>query len=167
MSVTPSGRIVYRDPSYRTLAVMRPPEPARRIALGFSLLLADVPGEEEESFDGCLVRITELGIWSPTIERVGYRWLEVLAPGDDALRGTPSVLFASGELVDAQALLALPMLFDWDAYLVPASGRLLLFISHDGLVEIVAKTQAIFEATFEQLESGGWNIRERVSRERY
>ena len=34
----------------------------------------------------------------------------MLAPGDDALRGTPSFRFASGELVDAQALLTLPML---------------------------------------------------------
>jgi hypothetical protein len=165
MEVSSSGRVMFKDQSHRVMAVVRPPESPRRVALAYALLSLDCSAGDEADFKGCLLRITNMDIWSPALDRAGQRLLEAFLPNarSDAYL---SWWFTPDEFVGAHALLTLPLLFEWDAYLVSGSAHLAVYISHDGPVEISTKMQPVLENTAERLEEWGWQVRERLYRPR-
>ena len=59
-------------------------------------------------------------------------------------------------------MLMLPMLFQWDATVVFASGDLIAYVSHDEIVHIVTRTTQIFEDVFRRFERGEWQLKERA-----
>lgn len=63
----------------------------------------------------------------------------------------PGQLFDSSEAVALQSFLILPVLFSWDAYLVPESGEYFVFNSHDESVYVVSGTKQTHEKLFELL----------------
>ena len=165
IEVSPSGRVMFQHQSHRVMALVRPPESPRRVALAYALLSLDSAGGDEADFKGCLIRITDMDIWSPALDRAGQRLLATFLP-NARTEARLSWWFTPDEFVSAHALLALPLLFEWDAYLVTGSGHFAVFISHDGPVEISTKTQPLVEETAERLEEWGWPLRERLHRPR-
>jgi hypothetical protein len=55
--------------------------------------------------------------------------------------------------VDAQATLSLCLLFEWDVYLAPNSGEVIASVSHDGPVNVIARTPARFESLFRRFDN--------------
>jgi hypothetical protein len=131
------------------------------LALGYVLLAS--AGDSEEDFPGGMVWINEWDIWSESFERVGWRTAQGLRGGTGApsLREAPGHLLASEEFVDAQALLLLPMLFQWDSHFVPSTGEFFVYMSHEGPLLIVASDRAVCDRLFARFEEGEWNPRER------
>jgi hypothetical protein len=107
---------------------------------------------------GGLVWLADWNIWSETTERVGQRLLEALRGGNaaPALSDSPASLVTEGELVDTQALLALPILFQWDAYFIPASCRFVAFVSHHEFVKLGSRDDSSFDSLMMRFVSGGW-----------
>jgi hypothetical protein len=161
VEVTSSGRLASLNQGHRTMVLPLPGEPVRRVALACALLLLDSASGDEAEFQGCLVRITDSDIWSPTFDRIGQRILRSLTSVARGSEGTNSYLTSKEELVVAEALVSIPLLFEWDAYLVPLSADFIVFISHDGPLEISAKSQQKFEEIHARLESREWDVRER------
>src|SRR6266540_280344 len=102
------------------IEILSPEACPRLIALAYSL----VAYPEVEEFRGCLLWITQWGIWSDDSERVAMRMLNGLRPPtpDVTLSQAPAHLFTAGEFADAHAFLAHPFLFQWDAWMVPESA---------------------------------------------
>lgn len=50
-------------------------------------------------------------------------------------------LFDEHELVEAHALLLQPLFFEWDAFVVPSSGKYFAMADHDGVLKIVTQDQ--------------------------
>lgn len=165
IAVSPSGRMLFPDQSHRVMALLRAPEASRRVALAHALLCLDSKDGDASDFRGCLIRITDMDIWSPALDQAGQRLLAAFPP---VTQGATYATWRldSGEFESAHALLVIPLLFDWDAYLVSASGDYVVFVSHDGPIEISTRTLQLFEETTERLESWGWELRERLHRPR-
>jgi hypothetical protein len=163
LRLTTAGNVEYEESDYLSIEVKTPVEAIRRLSLAYSLLMAGVPDDDESQYAGGLLRITDFDIWSSTFERVGHRLLTALGI-EIRDTATPTLLFAKGEIVDAQAAAAIPIVFGWDAYLVSALGETLIFISHDGPVQINCRTRVWFEQLFERLETGEWKPSERLRR---
>jgi len=63
-----------------------------------------------------------------------------MADGATKLSGEfPGQLFAADELVEFHSYFLLPLLFGWDAFVVPEGTDHFLFVSHDGLVAAVSR----------------------------
>jgi hypothetical protein len=145
---------------YRCVEINRPSDATRRLALAYSLLMTGVPDDDEGKFEGCLLWVTDYAIWSPTLERIGIGFLDLLIP-EPARAAGRTVLLSAQEIVAAQSILSLCLLFDWDAYLVPNSGEFIAFVSHDRPVQVAARTPRLFEAFFERFDDEPWQARER------
>lgn len=121
-----------------------PKESPRALAMAYVVLMTSLKDDKETNFDGALVWLTAWDIWSETSERVGWRLMELLrgASGEHrSLADAPALLFDRDELVEAHACLTLTMFFQWDAYVVPASGDHFVRVSHEGLLHVVAGTR--------------------------
>jgi len=166
IEVTSSGRFLLANQGHRTMALAVPTEPARRVALACALLLLDSESGDDSEFQGSLFCVTDSDIWSPTLDKVGQLILHSLGPIRAGTEAADSYLMSSDELITAQALVSIPLLFEWDAYLLPVSANFLIFISHDGPVEISTKSQQQFEEIYARLETREWDVRERLTRPR-
>ncbi len=107
--------------------------------------LADylMPTWDEVPFEGALLWIREKGVWSEFSERTGAMIVEQmrLAKGETAPIGErPGHLFGPGELIEMHAYFLVPLLFGWDAFLVPQGRGYFFFVSHDGFVEVVSRS---------------------------
>ena len=108
--------------------------------------LADyiVPTWEDVPFRGALMWIRERGIWGDASENAGAAILTQmrLGNGEEApLDIKPGYLFGPEEVIELHSFLLMPMLFGWDAFLIPDGGDYFFFISHDGYVNVVSCTQ--------------------------
>jgi hypothetical protein len=121
--------------------------PSDALNLTYMLLMTGVTDFEEHKFAGALVWFQRWEIWSETIDRVGYRLISALR-GDEntTLASAPAQLFSPDELLDAQAFLALPILFQWDVHLIPKDGRFLAFLSHEGRVLLISRDQHMHQS---------------------
>lgn len=164
LRLTPSGNVEYEETDYRSIEVGNPVDVIRRLSLAYSLLMAGVSNDDESQYAGGLLRITDCDIWSSTFERVGHRLLTALGI-DVPESAKPTLLFAKSEIVEAQSVTAIPLVFGWDACLVSVRGETLICLSHDGPIRITCRHHAWFEQLFERLESGGWDPSERLRRE--
>jgi hypothetical protein len=132
------------------------------VAMAHGALLQDLVDPDPQDFAGALIWLRDWDIWSESFERTGIRMLETLrrqATGveSSSIRDTPAHVFGPQEFADAHALLMIPFMFQWDAYVVPASGRCFVFVSHHAHVRITAATEAINSRIAERFGSDGWS----------
>ncbi len=114
------------------------------MALAYILLMTQVPDDDESKFEGVLVWIRQWGIWSETTERVGMNIVASIRLAKGEARSVDEArahLFDEHELVEAHALLLQPLFFEWDAFVVPSSGKYFAMADHDGVLKIVTQDQ--------------------------
>ena len=125
--------------------------------------LADhlIPTWEDVPFEGALLWIRERGIWGDHSEKTGDVIIEQmrLAKGERApLEERPGHLFGRDEVYETHAYFLIPVLFGWDAFLIPESGDYFAFISHDGVAEVVGRTAEKAEELRQRVRD--WNPKE-------
>ncbi len=77
-----------------------------------------------------------------------------LAAGEaGTLELRPGHLFGPAEQWEAHALLMVPLLFGWDAFLFPEGKDYFLFVCHDDVVGVVCRTSKVFEQLYQQVAS--------------
>ncbi len=165
LTATRMGEIRYTADQYRCIEVSAPKDVGRLHALGYSILMASAPADVESDFEGGLIWVTETGVSSPTFSRIGsliFESLRVANPPAGNLFSRPARLAARGEIVEMQTLLFEAMAQGWDAYVIPAGGQHIVFVSHDDVIRLQAPKASEFEALFGRMEQGGWLVRERT-----
>lgn len=68
------------------------------------------------------------------------------------LDDTPGHVFGRGEFIDALSCMALPMLFQWDAHFVSATGQLIAFVSHEGYVDLICRDDRVYATLRDRLK---------------
>ncbi len=132
-------------------------KPSRVIALADYL----VPTWDDVPFGGALLWISERGVWGDFSENTGDMIVGLmrLSKGEpEPLEKRPGHLFGSEELFEMHAFLVVPLLFGWDAFLVPEGKNYFLFVSHDSFVVVVCRTQETYEELYQRLRD--WKPRE-------
>lgn len=131
------------------------------VGLAYVLAMTGVPDYEEDAFSGALIWLQRWEIWSESIDRVGYALVDGIRARSEVARdmdATPAQLFVGGEFIGAHTCLSLPMLFQWDAYFLPAHGHFAAFLSHEGHLDFVPRNQQVQEAILQRFER--WSPRE-------
>jgi hypothetical protein len=132
-------------------------KPSRVIALADYL----VPTWDDVPFRGALLWIRERGVWGDYSEKTGAMIIQQmrLAKGEgESVERRPVHLFGSEELIEMHSYFVIPMLFGWDAFVIPESGDYFIFISHDGVAEVVARSGEKVEELRQRVKS--WNPQE-------
>ena len=126
-------------PHGKNLTIRMPlPEKTYRIASLANFLLTGFHGSP---FNGGLMWLTDWGMWSEVCEQAAYKMFELMRqPYDESrpLIEAPAHLFTREEKVAAQSFLILPILFGWDDYFIPESGRHFAFTSNDEFIDVVS-----------------------------
>lgn len=135
--------------------------PGQLIALAHGLLLQDLAEPDPQDFAGALVWFRDWDIWNEASEAAGARMLELVRGGlasgrAPSLHEGPGHLFTPQEFVDAHTLLTVPLLYQWDAYVVPVSARCVAFASHDAYVRITGCTAAILSRITGRFLAANW-----------
>ena len=162
---TKTGALVdlrYPSESEHSLRVGASVGPPQLLAMAHSILLQDLAQPAEDDFAGALVWLRDWNIWSETFEKAGLRLVELfrrsLLPSNvSSLSEVPACAFDPQELVDAQIAVTLPFLFQWDAYVIPSSGRCFALISHDGYLRVDAMNASILSRIYDRFEAVNWN----------
>jgi hypothetical protein len=124
------------------------------------IALADylVPTWPDIPFAGALLWIRERGMWGDFSENTGAMMLRQMRMANGAtkpLEGFPGQLFAADELAEFHSYFLLPLLFGWDAFVIPEGKDYFLFVSHDGIVEVVSQKAGTLEEL--RLRVSNWN----------
>ena len=102
--------------------------------------------------------VRESGIWPDLTEAIASEAFLCLL-------GRKEQAAASGALLEATesslaVLLTLnTILFRWDAYLIPVSAKFISHISHDGYIEIWARSEVTLNTVLRRLEAFGARLR--------
>jgi len=131
-------------------------QPSRVIALANYL----VPTWGEVAFDGALLWIRER-VWGEYSEKIGTLIIEQMRLGNgetEPLEKRPGHSFGPGELFEMHSYFVVPLLFGWDAFLVPEGKDYFLFVSHDGVIGVVCRTQETYEELYKRVSR--WSPRE-------
>jgi hypothetical protein len=129
-----------------------------------ALLLQDLAEPDPEDFGGCLVWFREWGIWNEYSERAGDRIVATLRRGliessAPAISDAPAQVFGPQEFTDAQVLVTVPLIFQWDAYVVPASARCVILVSHDDYIQVDTRSRTVLSRITERFRLLNWNPR--------
>lgn len=114
-------------------------KPSRVIALADYL----VPTWREVPFEGAILWIRERGVWGDHSEKSGAMTIQKMRRADgesEPLESRPGHVFGPEELFEMHSYFLIPLLFGWDAFLIPENKDYFLFVSHDGVVEVVSRT---------------------------
>lgn len=114
-----------------------------------------VPSWEPESFRGAVLWIRSWGIGNDDSERTGMRIIEQmrLASGESRpLSDTPAILFEQHEMPEMYSYFVLPLLFGWDAFLIPVAQDYMVYVSHDEIAFIISKTQDAHDSARRRLK---------------
>jgi hypothetical protein len=157
-----AGRFLYYDADdLHCFSIGLEESPSRIIALADYL----VPTWQDVPFEGALLWIRERGIWGDFSETIGATIIKEmrLAKGEpEPIEKRPGQLFGHQELFEMHSYLVIPMLFGWDAFLVPEGKDYFLFVSHDGIVGVVSRTQQTYNHLYQRVldwnphEDRGW-----------
>ncbi|HEX3928243.1 MAG TPA: hypothetical protein VHW65_09600 [Gemmatimonadales bacterium] len=130
------------------------------IRLAYVLLMTNVPGDDAERFAGALLCFVDWDIWSETTESVGHAYLNAIRDlsGEPAPIGdAPGLLCRKKDFKLAHAALALPMMFQWDAWYVAEDGGLVACIHHHGYMTIFSAEHVTADTLYRRFEAGGHN----------
>jgi hypothetical protein len=154
LKVTADRYLHYEPENPHCFTIGLEEKPSRVIALADYL----VPTWEDVPFEGALLWIRERGVWGDFSENAGAMMLQQmrLAKGESKPLGEfPGQLFAADELVEFHSYFLLPLLFGWDAFVVPEGKDYFLFVSHDGIVEVVSRRAETLEELRQRVSD--WN----------
>lgn len=157
LKVTEDRYLHYGLESSHCFSVGLEEKPSRVIVLADYL----VPTWKDVSFEGALLWIRERGIWGDFSEKTASTIFQQMrsAKGEtELLERRPGHLFGPEEVFQMHSYLAIPLLFGWDAFLVPEGKDYFLFASHDGVVGVVCRTQKTYEELYHRVRD--WNPRE-------
>jgi hypothetical protein len=157
LEVTADRYLHYEPKNPNCFTVGLEEKPSRVIALADYL----VPTWDELPFEGALLWIRERGIWGDYSENTGASILQQmrLANGEnEPLEERPGHLFGPEELVAMHSYFVIPLLFGWDAFLIPESPDYFVFVSHDEVAEVVSRTAEKAEELRGRVL--GWNPQE-------
>ena len=143
--VEKDGELSYGQPATRQLEIVLPSTThglayaARALVRIETRGLYASAGQYDKEFAGCLLWVIRHGVWSPVTEQVGRHVFECLGTaGIVAPMATHSARrFDAHETIAAEAAILQPLLFQWDAYVIPSSGNYLARIAHDGMIRSI------------------------------
>jgi hypothetical protein len=153
MKVTAEKYLYYESEKPRCFTVGLEDKPCSLISLANHL----VPMQEGDSFGGALLWIRERGIWNDHLENTAEMIVQqmCLARGErESLEKRPGHLFGYGELYEMHSFFVVPLLFGWDAFLIPEGKDYFLFVSHDEYVTVVCRKQEAYDEMYESIR--GW-----------
>jgi hypothetical protein len=93
---------------------------------------------EGDSHPRTLFWIEEWNMWGSDVEEVGRLYAERLASAFNVpfdVDQKMALTFSEEELLPQRAFIFLPILFQWDAYMIPEHGSYFVFFCHDGFLE--------------------------------
>jgi len=151
LKVTADRYLHYEPDSPHCFTIGLEDKPSSLIGLVDRLL----PTWEDVPFEGALLWIRQRGIWGDHSEGTGEAMIGQMrrSKGEQRSLGElPGHLFARDEAFEAHSYVLIPMLFGWDAFVVPESGDYFIFISHDGVAEVMARTADKVEELRQRVE---------------
>jgi len=157
LGITPHRFLDYDETNSFCLSIVLEGKPHQVIALADYL----VPTWKDVPFHGALLWVRERGIWGDFAENTGAMIFEQmrLARGEKrTLRESPGYLFEATELIEMHSYFVVPLLFGWDAFLIPEGSDYFLFVSHHGVVQMVCRTQPTYDQLRRRLHA--WNPKE-------
>jgi hypothetical protein len=124
------------------------------------IVLADylVPTWPDVPFTGALLWIRERGIgldFSENASAMMFQQMRLAKGESKPLEEIPGQLFAANELVEFHSYFILSLLFGWDAFVVPEGNDYFIFVSHDGIVEVVSRSTQTLEELQQRVSD--WN----------
>jgi hypothetical protein len=155
--VTNHGYLYFDVEIPHCLLISLEDKPSRVIALSDYL----VPTWNDVPFEGALLWIRERGIWGDYSENVGAKIIQQMRLGQgetEPLEKRPGHLFGPKEIFEMHSYFLIPMIFGWDAFLIPEGKDYFLFASHDGVLGVVSQTQRVSEEVYRRVID--WNPRE-------
>jgi hypothetical protein len=144
IKVDPTGHLRYPTRNPLGIRLDVPAEARRAVALASSLLAV----EGDAGFSGALIYFTDWGYSPPQIENCAVQMLEQMRRGygvTASVENAPGQIFRSDEIVDAQAFLAIPLLFGWDAYFVPHGTRCFAYARENASLFLVTDDEEVLQ----------------------
>lgn len=157
LQVTADRYLRYEVDSPYCFTVGLEEKPSRVIALADYL----IPTWEDTPFRGALLWIRGWRIWGDHSEKTGTMIVQQmrLAKGEsEPLEIRPGYLFGQDEVFEMHSYFVVPILFGWDAFVVPECGDYFVFVSHDGVAAVVARNADRAEELRQRLQD--WKPRE-------
>ena len=109
------------------------------LAFSYGILTRD----DSSEFQGSLLWMTDWGFWSEEIEELGvniWKALRAYYGEKRELNEAPGHVLHVNEFQEQHCLFSLPVIFQWDAYLIPEPGDYMLVLSHHGVISLAANT---------------------------
>jgi hypothetical protein len=106
-----------------------------------------------------LFLVRESGIWGDMTEGLASDAFASLSKAHGLSPDARALLVQEGESRIAVLLVLNAILFRWDAYLIPFSGRFLCHLSHDGYIDLRAREEALLSGLLRRFEA--WGAEER------
>jgi hypothetical protein len=157
------GAVPLYAPDSPACEFLMPDSAGRRLWLTrSSMAIACGGADEERAFEGALIWLRDWDIGPVTFEEIGWeslRWVRESNHEKRELAVAPGMLFTSEEEAMASMVWSQPVVHGWDAYLIPVSGDLFFFASHDGPVWIVSRDDKLLDEAVEALLGGDVNIK--------
>lgn len=131
----------HRGLSFKNKRRIEIPFPERLFAAPLILLELVEDLTTRSSSGSLLLWIRDTGIWDERLDQIGLPQLEILnrATQTDGNDTSPGYLFDEREIHLCVGAAVLPMLYGWDAYLIPKSREHFLYLSHDEFIGIYYK----------------------------
>ena len=103
--------------------------------------------------------VRESGIWTDMTEALASDAFGSIFRAHGLPPDAEACLIPEGESRIAVLLVLNTILFGWDAYLIPLSGRFLCHMSHDGYIDLRASDEAVLRDLLQRFEA--WGAEER------
>jgi hypothetical protein len=120
---------------------------------------------DELHFRSARLWISAWSIWDPLTEAIALKAFEQFrrSYGENrSLESASGIYFRHDEFIESVCCLLQPILVGWDAYYVPtwAWGTLdyFVFISHDGFIDIMVRTQEMHDRAMNVLKKHNWLV---------
>ena len=151
----PSAQLALRGEMLQ-LRVTVPCEVLPCVALAYVVVMTGLVDDNEANFEGGLLWLVDWDFGSETTDRVGLKLLRSIRDTTTELLEKPGHLFGASDFVEANTIVSLPGLFQWDAFFIPESGSPLVFISHEGYVVLSCREQLEYKRLAARFGHGNW-----------
>ena len=154
IGMTHDGLLYYKHKNSVSLKIEVPEQPEKVTLLALLLL----GWKEELNFHGSLLWLQSFDIGSPQVDRVGWRAIEQMRRGYGELRSIETAgghMFRCDELLDANAFIALSLLFRWSIFMLHPSGEYFVYVDEGETAYFVGRTQDVLATYSKFLEYCG------------
>jgi hypothetical protein len=144
------GRLRFTRTNASAIVLPLPTVPYRVPWLGLDLFDIDVERPNE-----CLLWVREWTVWSDLMTDIGAGHFNRLRQSygvTEGLEERPALLMGEHEVQAVAAFTVFPMLFGWDAYLIPAARDHLAYISHDEQICVLTRSPTAESALLNKLK---------------